>query len=119
MRLVRSSLIALSGKGKKSNPENPPDLVISADTIVILPSQSPTYPDQILEKPGNKQNHLKMLEEQNGQTVKCITGVNIIYPTLQNPGFAIRYAKNDRLRDSAQKERRVSTRSFLILGTLL
>lgn len=31
-----------------------------------------------------------MLEDQNGRTVKCITGVNVVYPSLQSPGYKIK-----------------------------
>jgi predicted house-cleaning NTP pyrophosphatase (Maf/HAM1 superfamily) len=34
---------------------------------------------------------MTMLEDQNGRTVKVITGVNVIFPTIQTPGYAIKY----------------------------
>ena len=75
---------------QRNNLENPPDLVISADTIVLLPADSIGDSAQILEKPGSKAKNLSMLEKQNGRKLKCITGVNIVYPSLHNPGYAIR-----------------------------
>lgn len=80
----------MSSKVKLKNPDNPPDLVISADTIVLLLSDSPAYPAQILEKPGSKHKNLEMLQDQNGKTVKCITGVNVVFPSIQNPGYTIK-----------------------------
>lgn len=72
------------------HPETAPDLVISADTIVLLPSDSPAFPARILEKPGSKAANLKMLEDQNGKAVKCITGITVIFPSLQHPGYIVK-----------------------------
>lgn len=76
---------------QNKDPEHAPDIVISADTIVLLPSDTPASSARILEKPGSKAANLDMLEDQNGKTVKVITGVNVIYPSVQTPGYAIKY----------------------------
>lgn len=83
------TFIRLDWPSQTESPDNPPDLVISADTIVLLPGETDDEPATILEKPGSKANNLKMLQDQNGRTVKCITGVNVVFPTLHNPGYAI------------------------------
>lgn len=55
------------------SPEDPPDLVIGADTIVVLPAPS----NLILEKPKNVLDQIQMLEDCNGCTVKIITAVTL------------------------------------------
>lgn len=72
------------------DPENPPDLVISADTIVLLPSETTDNTARILEKPGSKVANMDMLEDQNGKTVKVITGVNVVFPSVHRPGYAVK-----------------------------
>ncbi|EPQ30257.1 uncharacterized protein PFL1_02373 [Pseudozyma flocculosa PF-1] len=65
------------------NPEDPPDFVISADTVVIRD-------DEILEKPLDAQDNLRMLADLNGKTCQVVTGVTFIYPILQAPGYKAR-----------------------------
>ncbi|KAK4700910.1 hypothetical protein P7C70_g5332, partial [Phenoliferia sp. Uapishka_3] len=48
------------------SPEDPPELVISADTIVVLPPPSLS----ILEKPRNIVDQYGMLQDYNGSTVQ-------------------------------------------------
>ncbi|GAA5915907.1 hypothetical protein JCM6882_001758 [Rhodosporidiobolus microsporus] len=65
------------------NPEDPPDMVIGADTVVILPGLEPT----ILEKPTSPEDQLKMLESYSGQEVQVATGVTVVQPQLAVPGY--------------------------------
>lgn len=46
----------------KESPENPPDLVIAADTIIV-------YGEEILEKPADKVDNLRMLADMSGHSV--------------------------------------------------
>ncbi|KAG8864790.1 hypothetical protein FRB96_003376 [Tulasnella sp. 330] len=69
------------------NPDNPPDLVVGADTIVLTrvtpatsglhPSLEPEVPPEILEKPGSKADNLRMLLELNGHTCEVVTGITV------------------------------------------
>ncbi|BGP41484.1 hypothetical protein JCM10449v2_005471 [Rhodotorula kratochvilovae] len=65
-------------------PDDPPDMVIGADTVVILPGPSPL----ILEKPMNKADQLKMLESYRGVPVEVATGVTVVQPQLATPGYS-------------------------------
>ncbi|KAL8287597.1 hypothetical protein RQP46_003455 [Phenoliferia psychrophenolica] len=67
------------------NPEDPPDLVISADTIVVLPPPS----SSILEKPRNIVDQYSMLQDYNGSTVEVITAVTLVQPQIANPGYSL------------------------------
>lgn len=93
--------------------DDPPDLVISADTVVITPPQTtpssshqPTSashaagpsaplsvghaPSRILEKPLDRDEHMRMLQDLNGKTCEVVTGVCVVYPTIAQPGFQMR-----------------------------
>ncbi|KAJ6611150.1 inosine triphosphate pyrophosphatase-like protein [Mycena sp. CBHHK59/15] len=68
-----------------SDPENPPDLLIAADTVVLshtLPSTSQTsysvLPEELLERPSSKEDNL------------LVTSVVVVYPILTSPGYMIR-----------------------------
>ncbi|GAA5839977.1 hypothetical protein JCM11251_006578 [Rhodosporidiobolus azoricus] len=65
------------------SPEDPPDMVIGADTVVILPGLEPT----ILEKPTSLADQLSMLESYSGQEVQVATGVTVVQPQLATPGY--------------------------------
>ncbi|MFD2681440.1 Maf family protein [Bacillus seohaeanensis] len=52
--------------------QNPNDYVIGSDTIV-------TYGDEILEKPGNNEEAIKMLKMLSGRTHSVYTGVAIFH----------------------------------------
>ncbi|KAN0060639.1 hypothetical protein ACQY0O_007297 [Thecaphora frezii] len=65
------------------NPQDPPDFVISADTVVIRE-------DEILEKPIDAQDNLRMLADLNGKSCEVVTGVTFVYPILQAPGYQTR-----------------------------
>ncbi|KAK0549697.1 hypothetical protein OC846_001626 [Tilletia horrida] len=68
----------------KQDPNDPPELVISADTVVLDAS------DNILEKPIDRDDNLRMLQELNGKKCHVITGVTIVYPILQAPGYEVK-----------------------------
>ncbi|KAJ3762948.1 inosine triphosphate pyrophosphatase-like protein [Lentinula raphanica] len=73
------------------DPDNAPDLVIAADTVVLThaqPSTSqtdytllPSVGQELLEKPKDKKDNLRMLMDLNGQ---------VSYPILTAPGYALR-----------------------------
>ncbi|BGP25867.1 hypothetical protein JCM10295v2_004807 [Rhodotorula toruloides] len=68
----------------QDDPQDPPDLVIGADTVVILPGPDPT----ILEKPRNEADQLNMLESYQGTKVQVVTGVTIVQPQIATPGYS-------------------------------
>ncbi|KAA1467277.1 Maf/Ham1 [Dentipellis sp. KUC8613] len=82
------------------NPDDGPDLVIGADTVVLThpqPSLSqvayselPAGSQELLEKPDGKADNLRMLLDLNGQVCEVVTGVSIVFPILTAPGYAIR-----------------------------
>ncbi|PWZ03146.1 hypothetical protein BCV70DRAFT_214612 [Testicularia cyperi] len=72
-----------TGAKKRENPEDPPDLVIGADTVVV-------QDEVIMEKPLDAQDNLRMLAELNGKKCEVISGVTVIWPVLEAPGFKIR-----------------------------
>ena len=65
------------------SPANPPDLVIGADTVVVAN-------EQILEKPLDKTDNLRMLADLSGNSVTVITGVAFVHPILTSPGYKVR-----------------------------
>jgi len=65
------------------SPKQPPELVIGADTIILLN-------DLILEKPETKPANLRMLLELNDTIHLVVTAVTIIYPQIAHPGFAVK-----------------------------
>ena len=70
-----------------TNPDDPPDLVIGADTVVLThakPSTSdvayselPQIQQELLEKPDSKAENLRMLLELNGAVCEVVTGVSV------------------------------------------
>ncbi|GAA6059005.1 hypothetical protein JCM10212_001715 [Sporobolomyces blumeae] len=68
----------------RENPEDPPDLVIGADTVVLLNGPSPA----ILEKPENKVDQMDMLKSYSDAAVQVVTGVTIVQPQLATPGYS-------------------------------
>ncbi|GAA5829988.1 hypothetical protein JCM3766R1_006728 [Sporobolomyces carnicolor] len=69
----------------RQNPEDPPDLVIGADTVVLLAGPSPA----ILEKPQNEADQMDMLRSYRGEQVQVVTGVTIVQPIIANPGYSV------------------------------
>lgn len=55
------------------SPEDPPDVVIGADTVVVLPPPSLA----ILEKPRNIIDQMGMLQDFNGSYVNVVTAVTL------------------------------------------
>ncbi|KIJ52432.1 hypothetical protein M422DRAFT_156460 [Sphaerobolus stellatus SS14] len=84
----------------EEDPEDAPDLVIGADTVVLSHYVSPTSlthqsetndtRPEILEKPRSKADNLRMLLELNGGACEVVTGVTIVYPIITAPGYAIK-----------------------------
>ncbi|KAF8800277.1 Maf-like protein [Phlegmacium glaucopus] len=84
----------------EENPDNAPDLVIAADTVVLTHAQPITsdtaysmLPDvnqELLEKPSSKEDNLRMLLDLNGGVCEVVTGVVVVYPILVAPGYAVR-----------------------------
>ncbi|KAH8118185.1 Maf-like protein [Phellopilus nigrolimitatus] len=82
------------------NPDDAPDLVIGADTVVLthtLPAHSgidssllPQERPEILEKPTSKADNLRMLLDLNGCVCEVVTGVSLVYPILVAPGYQIK-----------------------------
>ncbi|KAJ4488344.1 Maf/Ham1 [Lentinula aciculospora] len=80
--------------------DNAPDLVIAADTVVLThaqPSTSqidytllPSVGQELLEKPKDKADNLRMLMDLNGQVCEVVTGVTVVYPILTAPGYGLR-----------------------------
>ncbi|KAN0113780.1 Maf/Ham1 [Russula decolorans] len=84
----------------RADPENGPDLVIGADTVVLTHAQPvssdvayselPAVQQELLEKPVNKADNLRMLQDMNGSVCEVVTGVSLVFPVLTSPGFSIR-----------------------------
>ncbi|KAG8213458.1 hypothetical protein J3R82DRAFT_11975 [Butyriboletus roseoflavus] len=81
----------------RENPDDPPDLVIGADTVVFthaLPSTTLEMElgtrQELLEKPSSKADHLRMLQDLNGNVCEVVTGVSLVYPVLTTPGYVTR-----------------------------
>ncbi|KAG5723922.1 N-acetylserotonin O-methyltransferase-like protein [Termitomyces sp. T112] len=85
----------------EEDPDNPPDLVIAADTVVLThaqPSTSdvsysvlPRYNQELLEKPISKEDNLRMLLDINGGVCEVVTGVVVVYPVLTAPGYQMKF----------------------------
>jgi septum formation protein len=84
----------------RQNPDEAPDLVIGADTVVLTHAQPLTsetsfsvLPDanqELLEKPTSKADNLRMLLDMNGGVCEVVTGVTIVYPVMTSPGYDIK-----------------------------
>ncbi|KAH9847823.1 Maf/Ham1 [Lenzites betulinus] len=83
------------------DPDDAPDLVIAADTVVLthpMPGLSsiPRFeddaplPQDILEKPTDKEDNMRMLLDLNGGVCEVVTGVTIAFPVLEAPGYKIK-----------------------------
>ncbi|KIK63753.1 hypothetical protein GYMLUDRAFT_450904 [Collybiopsis luxurians FD-317 M1] len=81
------------------DPDNAPDLVIAADTVVLTHAQPstlqtdysllPSVGQELLEKPKDKADNLRMLMDLNGQVCEVVTGVTLAYPILTAPGYGL------------------------------
>ncbi|KAF8261357.1 Maf/Ham1 [Lactarius quietus] len=84
----------------RADPENGPDLVIGADTVVLTHAQPlssdvayselPGVLQELLEKPDSKEDNLRMLQDLNGSVCEVVTGVSLVFPILTSPGYDIR-----------------------------
>ncbi|KAI6044847.1 Maf Ham1 [Pisolithus marmoratus] len=81
----------------EENPDDPPDLVIGADTVVFTHALPATTLEmetgtrqELLEKPTSKTDNLRMLLDLNGGVCEVVSGVSLVYPILTAPGYAIR-----------------------------
>ncbi|CAG8462384.1 12567_t:CDS:2 [Ambispora leptoticha] len=72
-----------------SSSSSRPDLIISADTVVV-------YENQTLEKPESPEHAFEILKSLNGNTHDVFTGVALIYPLSNNDGDNIK-SKNNQL----------------------
>ncbi|EIW83562.1 Maf Ham1 [Coniophora puteana RWD-64-598 SS2] len=80
----------------EEDPDNAPDLVIGADTVVFTHAMPSTTLEmelgvrqELLEKPSSKQDNLRMLLDLNGGVCEVVTGVSLVYPILNAPGYEI------------------------------
>lgn len=74
--------------------------MIGADTVVLTHAQPvssdvayselPAVQQELLEKPVNKADNLRMLQDMNGSVCEVVTGVSLVFPVLTSPGFSIR-----------------------------
>lgn len=84
----------------RDDPDNSPDIVIGADTVVfthVQPSTSdlgysmlPGVTQELLEKPKDKLDNLRMLLDLNGNVCEVVTGLAVVYPILTAPGYQIK-----------------------------
>jgi len=74
----------------EASPEDPPDLVIGADTVVVSSGDGPGS-GKIFEKPSSKAEQLSWLEQFNGETVDIFTGVTLVQPQLAMPGYSVEH----------------------------
>ncbi|TFK59890.1 Maf/Ham1, partial [Pluteus cervinus] len=85
------------------DPDHPPDLVIAADTVVFTHAQPltseisysmlPGAAQELLEKPRDKEDNLRMLLDMNGQVCEVVTGLTVAYPVLTAPGYNIKQVR--------------------------
>lgn len=69
----------------RENDADPAQLVISADTVVIFPPEKDSAEggisagevSEILEKPLNKEEQYRILDEMSGRSCEVVTGVCI------------------------------------------
>ncbi|KAH8094498.1 Maf/Ham1 [Cristinia sonorae] len=83
----------------RDDPDDAPDLVIAADTVVLThPTASVISqfadqdkgPQEILEKPSTQEDNYRMLLDLNGGICEVVTGVTLVYPVLEAPGYKIK-----------------------------
>ena len=74
-------------RSQSTDPENGPNLVIGADTVVLTHAQPlssdvayselPSMRQELLEKPESKADNLRMLQDLNGSVCEVVTGVSL------------------------------------------
>eukprot|EP00794_Sanderia_malayensis_P007401 gene7399-8221_t len=74
---------ALEVANRLGNDSNCPDLVIGADTVVVLGNK-------ILEKPKDKKNAHEMLSSLSGTCHSVYSGVTFVWPKQEQAGFHVR-----------------------------
>ncbi|KAF8604601.1 Maf-like protein [Ceratobasidium sp. AG-I] len=84
----------------EEQPEDAPGLVIAADTVVLSKPEAagsnvheslyPKNRPEILEKPANAADNLRMLLELNGRRCEVVTGISVVYPILTAPGYSVK-----------------------------
>ncbi|OJT15086.1 N-acetylserotonin O-methyltransferase-like protein [Trametes pubescens] len=100
------------------DPDDAPDLVIAADTVVLthpMPGLSSIprfadeapFPQDILEKPIDKDDNMRMLLDFNGGVCEVVTGVSIVFPVLEAPGYKIKSIEERTLVYFAENDRRL------------
>ena len=83
-------------KGEKVHQEYPNDIVISADTIVVLNGK-------IVGKPKNKEHSIQILKELNGSLHKVYTGVTILSDNKKFVFYDVAKVKMQKLSDDKLK----------------
>lgn len=63
--------------------DDPPDFIIAADTVVVKD-------EEILEKPLDAMDNMRMLAELNDGECEVITGVTVLFPIIESPGYKIK-----------------------------
>ncbi|KAJ7212131.1 Maf-like protein [Mycena pura] len=79
----------------EQDPDNAPELVIAADTVVLSHASTsqdafemlPSVNQEVLEKPISKEDNMRMLLDLNGGVCEVVTGVVVVYPVLMSPGY--------------------------------
>ena len=64
----------------------------AAPTSDISTSILPPFHPDILEKPTSKADNLRMLLDLNGHSCEVVTGVTVVFPILQAPGYSVKCA---------------------------
>ncbi|CAH7685781.1 inosine triphosphate pyrophosphatase-like protein [Phakopsora pachyrhizi] len=79
----------------ESSPDQPPDLVIAADTVIQSTSADDEVP-RIIEKPVSRQSQLLTLSElvdlssSKDSRIEVVTGVSVVYPIVSSPGYRVK-----------------------------
>ncbi|TCD61346.1 hypothetical protein EIP91_008573 [Steccherinum ochraceum] len=83
----------------RDDPDDAPDLVIAADTVVLTHpapnvmggfEEQDKGPQEILEKPETQEDNYRMLLDLNGGICEVVTGISLVYPVLEAPGYKIK-----------------------------
>ncbi|KAJ3746917.1 Maf-like protein-domain-containing protein, partial [Lentinula raphanica] len=74
---------------RAEDPDNAPDLIIAADTVQTDYTFLPSVGQELLEKPKDEEDNLRMIMDLNAQLCEVVIGVTIAYPILAAPGYAL------------------------------